>query len=71
VGLLFWGWLWGIPGLLLAVPLTAFTKLVADSNPSFMHFSNLLAREPKRFVLRRRTSAAAKPEPKVTVATAP
>lgn len=71
VGLLFWGWLWGIPGLLLAVPLTAFTKLVADSNPSFMHFSNLLTREPKRFVLRRRTSAAAKPEPKATVATAP
>lgn len=71
VGLLFWGWLWGIPGLLLAVPLTAFTKLVADSNPSFTHFSNLLAREPKRFALRSRRSAAAKLAPKATVASAP
>jgi predicted PurR-regulated permease PerM len=68
VGLLFWGWLWGIPGLLLAVPLTAFTKLVADSNPSFAHFSNLLAREPRR-VLRRRTSSATNPAPEATVAT--
>jgi predicted PurR-regulated permease PerM len=71
VGLLFWGWLWGIPGLLLAVPLTAFTKLVADSNPAFTHFSNLLAREPRRFLLRRRASTATKPAPKATVATAP
>ena len=71
VGLLFWGWLWGIPGLLLAVPLTAFTKLVADSNPSLTHFSNLLAREPRRFTLRRKRSAAGKPAPKATVAAAP
>ena len=71
VGLLFWGWLWGIPGLLLAVPLTAFTKLVADSNPSFTHFSNLLAREPERFMLRRINSAATRTVPKATVARTP
>jgi hypothetical protein len=29
-GILFWGWLWGVVGLLLAVPLTAFIKLVAE-----------------------------------------
>src|SRR5260221_11509738 len=29
VGVLFWSWLWGAIGLLLAVPLTAFVKLVA------------------------------------------
>ena len=34
VGMLFWGWLWGVMGLLLAVPLTAFIKLVADLHPS-------------------------------------
>jgi predicted PurR-regulated permease PerM len=57
VGFLFWGWLWGVPGLLLAVPLTAFVKLLADSNPSMAHLSNLLAREPQQFILRRRRKA--------------
>jgi predicted PurR-regulated permease PerM len=31
MGMLFWGWLWGVVGLLLAVPLTAFVKLVAET----------------------------------------
>ena len=43
VGMLFWGWLWGVMGLLLAVPLTAFVKLVADSHPSMHHVSEILA----------------------------
>jgi predicted PurR-regulated permease PerM len=47
MGMLFWGWLWGAIGLLLAVPLTAFVKLVADSNPSLRHISNLLAETPR------------------------
>ena len=38
VGLLFWGRLWGIPGILLAVPLTAILKLLADSDPALAHF---------------------------------
>jgi predicted PurR-regulated permease PerM len=47
VGILFWGWLWGVMGLLLAVPLTAFVKLVADLHPSFCHLSNMLALTPR------------------------
>ena len=47
VGILFWGWLWGVMGLLLAVPLTAFVKLVADLHPSLFHLSNLLALKPR------------------------
>jgi predicted PurR-regulated permease PerM len=47
VGMLFWGWLWGVMGLLLAVPLTAFVKLVADLHPSLSHLSNLLALTPR------------------------
>jgi len=47
IGMLFWGWLWGIMGLLLAVPLTAFVKLIADSRPSLIHLSNLLAEDPR------------------------
>ncbi len=47
IGMLFWGWLWGIMGLLLAVPLTAFLKLIADARPSLIHLSNLLAADPR------------------------
>ena len=47
MGMLFWGWLWGVMGLLLAVPLTAFVKLVADCHPSLIHISNLLAETPR------------------------
>jgi predicted PurR-regulated permease PerM len=46
IGILFWGWLWGVMGLLLAVPLTAFVKLVADIHPSLCHLSNALALTP-------------------------
>ncbi len=47
VGILFWGWLWGVMGLLLAVPLTALVKMVADLHPSLCHLSNLLAFTPR------------------------
>jgi predicted PurR-regulated permease PerM len=30
VGLVFWGWLWGIPGALIAVPLMAMLKILCD-----------------------------------------
>jgi predicted PurR-regulated permease PerM len=47
IGILFWGWLWGVMGLLLAVPLTALVKLVADLHPSLCHLSNMLALTPR------------------------
>jgi predicted PurR-regulated permease PerM len=48
IGILFWGWLWGVMGLLLAVPLTALVKLVADLHPSLYHISNILALTPRK-----------------------
>ena len=30
ISLLFWGWLWGAMGLVLAIPLTAATKIICD-----------------------------------------
>ena len=30
VGLLFWGWIWGITGAVLAVPLTVMLKIICD-----------------------------------------
>lgn len=47
VGILFWGWLWGLIGVLLAVPLTAFVKIVADSHPQLDKIGNLLAERPR------------------------
>jgi predicted PurR-regulated permease PerM len=47
VGILFWGWLWGVMGLLLAVPLTAVVKMIADLHPSLCHVSNMLALTPR------------------------
>jgi predicted PurR-regulated permease PerM len=46
-GILFWGWLWGVMGILLAVPLTALVKIVADAHPSLIHISNVLAESPR------------------------
>ena len=31
--LLFWGWLWGIPGMIMAVPLTAVIRIVCQNVP--------------------------------------
>jgi predicted PurR-regulated permease PerM len=33
VWLIFWGWLWGVPGALMAVPLLAIVKIVCDHVP--------------------------------------
>ncbi len=41
-GVLFWGWLWGIMGVLLAIPLTGLVKLIADSHPSLKKLSDIL-----------------------------
>jgi predicted PurR-regulated permease PerM len=32
--LVFWGWLWGIPGMIMAVPLVAVIKIVCQNVPS-------------------------------------
>jgi predicted PurR-regulated permease PerM len=32
VSILFWGWLWGGAGLILAVPITAVIKVICDHN---------------------------------------
>jgi predicted PurR-regulated permease PerM len=63
--LLFWGWLWGVTGVLLAVPLTALLKIVLESGKGTAAYAGLLAvreREPRVwfgrrwFAARRRTA---------------
>jgi predicted PurR-regulated permease PerM len=42
VSLMFWGWIWGVWGLLLAVPITAAVKAVAERTPDFNALAELL-----------------------------
>jgi predicted PurR-regulated permease PerM len=42
VSLMFWGWIWGAWGLLLAVPITAAAKAIAERIPDFTAFAELL-----------------------------
>ena len=42
VSLLFWGWIWGVWGLLLAVPITAAVKAVCERVPDFSSLAELL-----------------------------
>jgi len=42
VSLMFWGWLWGIWGLLLAVPITASLKATWERIPEWEPWAELL-----------------------------
>jgi predicted PurR-regulated permease PerM len=46
--LMFWDWLWGIPGALLAVPLLAVMKIVCDNIEALTPLGHLLGAEPAR-----------------------
>jgi predicted PurR-regulated permease PerM len=45
VFLIFWTWLWGVPGALLSVPILVSIKVVCDHVPSLSSVSELLASE--------------------------
>lgn len=49
-GLLFWGWLWGPIGFLLAIPMTALVKTFLESNSETFAISNLLAARPRHLI---------------------
>lgn len=44
LGLLFWGWIWGIPGALLAVPLLVTLRILCDYIPSLHVLGEFLGR---------------------------
>jgi predicted PurR-regulated permease PerM len=44
VSLIFWIWLWGVPGALLAVPILVSIKVISDRVPAMSHVSELLSR---------------------------
>lgn len=42
VSLLFWGWVWGIPGVIMAVPLTVMIQVICSHSERFRGVSILL-----------------------------
>lgn len=42
LGFLFWGWVWGVTGAVLAVPLTVMVKVIVDRIPSLQPLGVLL-----------------------------
>jgi AI-2 transport protein TqsA len=42
--LFFWGWLWGIPGMILAVPMMVILKIIASNVPSLRFLGALLSK---------------------------
>jgi len=43
VMLMFWGFLWGIPGLIMAIPITVFLKIIFEQFPSTKKFSSIIS----------------------------
>jgi predicted PurR-regulated permease PerM len=42
ISLAFWSWLWGVPGLLLAVPILMATKVICDNVDGFQPIGEFL-----------------------------
>jgi predicted PurR-regulated permease PerM len=45
ISLLFWGWLWGVVGLFLAVPLTVAIKIMTENIPGYEFIGILMGRD--------------------------
>lgn len=43
--LFFWGWLWGIPGMILAIPMTAIVKIVCTNIPELGIVAALMSKD--------------------------
>ncbi len=46
LSLFFWGWLWGAPGVLLALPLTTTLKIIMEDIPALQPIAKLLEKVP-------------------------
>ncbi len=48
VSVLFWGWLWGLVGIILAVPLTMILKVILDNSDEFRWVAIAIGQENKQ-----------------------
>jgi predicted PurR-regulated permease PerM len=42
VMLMFWGFLWGVPGMILSIPMTVFLKITLEQFPRTLPFAKLM-----------------------------
>ncbi len=49
--LMFWGYLWGIPGLILAIPITVFLKIILEQYPSTRVIAILMSGTDNKIIL--------------------
>ncbi|WP_375239698.1 AI-2E family transporter [Aurantibacter sp.] len=47
VMLMFWGYIWGIPGLIMAIPITVFFKIILEQFPTTKVLASLLSADDK------------------------
>jgi predicted PurR-regulated permease PerM len=47
ISLLFWDWMWGVPGAILAVPMLAITKIICDRIVPLAAFGHFLEGETR------------------------
>ncbi len=52
VMLMFWGYIWGIPGLILSIPITVFMKIIFEYFPSTRLISNLMEGSDRKISIR-------------------
>mgnify|MGYP001150307810 CR=1 FL=1 len=43
LSLIFWGWLWGIPGMILAVPIMAVIKIICSNIPALQPIAEMMS----------------------------
>jgi predicted PurR-regulated permease PerM len=41
--LMFWGYLWGIPGLIMSIPITVFLKIIFEQFPKTQVIAGLIS----------------------------
>jgi len=46
--LMLWGFIWGIPGLIMSIPITVFMKIVFDQFPKTQVISSFMAGPEKK-----------------------
>ena len=48
VMLMFWGYIWGVPGLIMSIPITVFIKIILDQFPKTKVIASLMARSDSK-----------------------
>jgi len=48
VVLMFWGFLWGVPGLIMAIPITVFVKIILEQFPNTKRIAGIMSASRKK-----------------------